>query len=134
MGIVVNLYLLPYPEVVIMGAPVIDISQPITVNTTSDKVYTFQNKGYQRIRLKEISLMWDSNFTISGRWQLEIRGNKITSGGQHQWIVPMQNTMGFSLDLSDMDIILDYDEKVELYANVSTGTGVIQIMVLGEVV
>jgi hypothetical protein len=33
-----------------------------------------------------------------------------------------------------MDIILDYDEKVELYANVSTGTGVIQIMVLGEVV
>jgi hypothetical protein len=117
-----------------MGAPVIDISQPITVDATSDKVYTFQNKGYQKIRLKEISLMWDSNFTISGKWQLEIRGNKITSGGQHQWIVPMQNTMGFSLDLSDMDIILDYDEKVELYANVSTGTGVIQIMVLGEVV
>ena len=116
-----------------MGAPIIDVSQPINVDNTPAVRYEFKNNGQQKVRLREISIMWDSNFTVNGKWTIEIKGKRITSQNQPTWITPLQSTMGFSLDLSDMNIILNYNDNIRFYAQSSTASTV-QVAVIGEVV
>jgi len=107
-----------------------EIDQASVNNTNLETVLTFVINGPSPVRIVDLSLTPDSTFAGSGEFNLIIGGLTSSSGSQK---LPNSLDVPFWA-LSDKGLVLLPGEKIEILASCSSGTGLLTVNVMGEVI
>lgn len=114
--------------------PKIDMSAKLIIsNTAYDNTnkYLYTNNTQLFFMVEEISFAVDSNFISNGELQMSVNGSPITSqAGVSTGITP-QNT--FSIRAGEKSFwILEAGESFETKFKMSSGSGVVQVILTGS--
>ncbi len=113
------------------GTPLAIQTGKIAITTTPAVIFSYVEESRHRITLFDIS--GDNNMTVYGLFKVKFKDRTITGTPQSPgWIDLLSSLNGFGFDWSTCQIELQRGEKIEIEAQVSTGTANVQVQLAGE--
>ncbi|MBI4360322.1 hypothetical protein HY572_00955 [Candidatus Micrarchaeota archaeon] len=113
--------------------PFVFLSDAITVNQTAlTSQVTFTVPAGKKAEILEISITADSNFTgsaVAGQIDLRIKGKPLLTTTSSRRL-----TQAFTVNRSGKPLVLDQNETIELLALVASSSGVVQLMIQGDLI
>ena len=119
-----------------MSDVVVDMSDKVTVNSaTQSAVYSYQVQNDRVLVLAEVSVFADTNFQTNGKITVVAGGRAVTS--QNSQVAEVGINSNFTIAYPALQShpklwkVLQQGQTVEVRARITTGSGVLNIILVG---